>query len=319
MNGFASLFIAWLLGVTPMLTLENTAIVGCQHLKDSSGYNRLRGELELEHDKHPALLARALVDNSTLYVGDTNELENDLSIYRAYVQYRGDKHFWSLGRQRIPLGVGRVWNPIDIFNPIDSQSIETDERSGTESIRYEYAINELSNADFTVAKDKLALRVKGYLDDVDMAFVTLWDEKGDQDVIGWELAGELLHSGIELRSEGGSFRDHRCGERHSEFIIGAEYGFANSVTLLGEYKHSDAGKSDYIATQIGYQPALLWTCHLLLVVNTTDGSGFAAPAVEYSLSDEMTLSAGAFVYGGGDSDEFGVSSNRYYLRWFVHF
>ena len=143
----------------------------------------------------------------------------------------------------------------------------------------------------------------------------LADEQGVADLLARPIGG----SGIELRGEGGSFHDRNTGDRYTEFIFGAEYGFANSLTLLGEYRFSDKTGIDYIGGNAGYQPAMLWFCNLVMVVNLDDHSGFAGPSLEYSLSDEMTLSAGAFIYFGGDDDEFGQVPYRYYLRWFVHF
>ena len=64
---------------------------------------------------------------------------------------------------------------------------------------------------------------------------------------------------------------------------------------------------------------MLSFCNILVVNNLDDQSGFIAPSVEYSLSDEMTLSAGAIVYYGNASDAFGASSDSYYLSGFVHF
>ncbi|MCI5143282.1 MAG: hypothetical protein D3909_16465, partial [Candidatus Electrothrix sp. ATG1] len=208
---------------------------------------------------------------------------------------------------------------IDLFNPVDSQAVEPDERVGTESLRYEYAFSELSNLDATLARDKAAMRIKGYLEYADVALVGLVDEANDRDIIGWELAGRLPETGIELRSEGGSFHDRSSGERHTEFIVGAEYGFAKSLTLLGEYKFSDEEAGDYLGAMLSYQPAMLWTCSLLGIASLEDSSGFVAPSVGYSLSDEMTLSLGAFLYYGDEEDIFGGAADRYYLRWFVHF
>ena len=319
MSALTNVVLAGMLGIVPDLAIENTNIGGYDELRHSTDYNRLRADLTLEHEKYPDFVGKLIVDNETLYTSKPSSLQNKTSIYRAYLQYRGMKHFWVVGKQRIPLGVGRVWNPIDVFNPIDSEAIETDERIGTESIRYEYAVSELSNIEATVAKGKGAVRVKGYLKYADVGLVGLWDEDADQDIIGWEIEGQLLETGVELRSEGGSFHNRSTGERYTEFIIGAEYGFVNSLTLLGEYKYSDETKIDYIGALASYQPAMLWLCNLLLVANIDDHSNFIAPSVEYSLSDEMTLSAGAFFYNGSDDDEFGLIPDRYYLRWFVHF
>ena len=319
MSRSANILMAGVLGIVPNFALENTNIGGYEELRHAVDYNRLRGDLTLEHEKYLNLFGKLIIDNETLFTSEPSKLQNEASIYRAYIQYRGMKHFWSVGRQRIPLGVGRIWNPIDVFNPINSEAIETDERIGTDSIRYEYAINELSNIDATVAQGKGEVRVKGYLQYADVGLVGLWDEDTDQDIIGWELEGQLLKTGIELRSEGGGFRNHSTDEWHTELIIGGEYGFPNSLTLLAEYNYSSETRVDYLGSMASYQPAMLWFCSLLVIVNLDDNSGFIAPTIEYSLTDEMTLSAGAFLYSGSTDDEFGLVPNRYYLRWFVHF
>ncbi|MCW5202732.1 hypothetical protein VU10_03470 [Desulfobulbus sp. US1] len=308
-----------MLGISPELGLENTNIAGYDELHHFTDFNRLRAELTLEHEEYSDIVGRVIVDNKTRYTATPDSLGNKTSVYRAYLQYKGLKHFWSAGKQRIPLGVGRIWNPVDVFNPVDPEAVEPDERIGTESLRYEYAFTELSNLDVTLARDKAAMRIKGYLEYVDAALIGLVDEDNDQDIVGWELAGRLPETGIELRSEGGSFHDRSSGERHTEFIVGAEYGFANSLTLLGEYKFSDEDEGDYLGGMLSYQPAMLWACGLLGVTSLEDSSGFVAPSLEYSLSDEMTLGLGAFLYYGDEEDTFGTAADHYYLRWFVYF
>jgi hypothetical protein len=319
MSGLASLFLAGFLGFVPELALENTNIAAYDKRQHTLDVNRLRADITLEHEQYSNLFARLMVDNTTRYFSSPDSLQNATSIYRGYVQYRGAKNFWSIGRQRIPLGVGRIWNPIDVFNPINSQAIEPEEREGIESIRYEYAFSQLVNLDATVAQQVGAVRLKGFLDFADVALVALLDERNDTDIIGWELEGELFETGIELRSEGGSFHDRTTGNRHTGFIIGAEYGFASSLTLLTEYSFSDVTGLDHFAIQTSYAPGMLARYNLLLVRNLDDQSGFIAPSIEYSLSDEMTLSGGAFFYYGKGFDEFSPVADRYYLRLFIHF
>ena len=306
-------------GIVPGFSLENTNIPGYDELYQQFDYNRLRAELTLEHDRYPDVIATLIVDNETLYKANPGSLTNDTSIYRAYLEYRGARHFWVVGKQRIPLGVGRFWNPIDVFNPINIEAIEPNERPGTDTIRYEYALSDLSNIDVNVAEGKGAVRVKGYLEFADVALIGEWDEDSNQDILGWEIEGELATTGIELRSEGGSFHNRQSGRRHTEFIAGAEYGFANSLILLGEYHYIDVPGTDQIGLSASFMPAMLWTCSLMSVTDLNDGSGFVSPVVEYSLSDEMTLSAGAFMYHGTDSSTFGGGFNRFYMRWFIHF
>ncbi len=306
-------------GIVPGFSLENTNIPGYDELYQEFDYNRLRAELTLEHDRYPDVIATLIVDNETLYKANPGSLVNDTSIYRAYLEYRGARHFWVVGKQRIPLGVGRFWNPIDIFNPINIEAIEPNERPGTNTIRYEYALSDLSNIDVNVAEGKGAVRVKGYLEFADVALIGEWDEDLNQDILGWEIEGELASTGIELRSEGGSFHNRQSGQRHTEFIVGAEYGFANSLILLGEYHYIDVPRTDQIGLSASFMPAMLWTCSLMSVTDMDDGSGFISPVVLYSLSDEMTLSTGAFIYHGPDSSTFGGGFDRFYIRWFIHF
>jgi len=306
-------------GIVPGFSLENTNIPGYDELYQQFYYNRLRAELSLEHDRYPDVIATVIVDNETLYKANPGSLINNTSIYRAYLEYRGARHFWTVGKQRIPLGVGRFWNPIDVFNPINIEAIEPNERPGTETIRYEYALNELSNIDVNVAEGKGAVRVKSYLAFADVALIGEWDEDMDQDIIGWEIEGELAATGIELRSEGGSFHNRQSGKRHTEFIAGAEYGFANSLVLLGEYHYTDVPRTDQIGLSASFMPGMLWTCSLMSVTDIGDGSGFVSPVVQYSLSDEMTLNAGVFMYHGPDSSSFGDGFDRCYIRWFIHF
>ena len=307
------------LGLVPGLSLENTHIGGYDALYTLLDYNRLRAELRLAHEAHPDIAATVIVDNENFYTYDPGSMVNRTSIYRAYLQYSGVSHLWVLGKQRIPLGVGRFWNPIDVFNPIDIEAVEPNQRPGTTSIRYEYAISDLSSVDANVADGKGALRLKGYLDVADVALVGEWDEDRDQDIIGWELEGELAGTGIELRSEGGSFHDQQTGDRHTEFIVGAEYGFANSLILTGEYHYLGVPRRNEIGMLASFQPAMLWICSLTAVTDLDDGSGFISPVVEVSLSDEMTLQGGAFVYHGDKDSFYGLGYDRVYLRWFVHF
>lgn len=180
MSGIPELLLAGVLSISPELALENTNIAGYDRAHLSTDYNRIRAELSLSHEQYSNLAATLIVDNETSYTTSPNELDNELSLYRAYGQYQGERHFWSIGKQRIPLGVGRIWNPIDVFNPVDVQAVETDERSGTDAIRYEYALSELSNLDLTIADGKAAIRLKGYLEYADIGLIVLQDNGNDQ-------------------------------------------------------------------------------------------------------------------------------------------
>jgi hypothetical protein len=89
--------------------------------------------------------------------------------------------------------------------------------------------------------------------------------------------------------------------------------------VLGEYRFSDETQSDDLAVSLSFQPKILWTVTCLAVQSLNDQSFFVTPAVEYSAGDEMTVSAGAFLYHGSSRDVYGPYPDYVYLRWFVHF
>lgn len=315
---FSLVLLATLFGVQGDLAVENATITSDQD-NHTVVYNRLRGEANFELTVQPAFFATVIVDMETNYQVDPDSLVNRISLYRGFAGYTGGQSRLTLGRQRVPLGVGRIWNPIDIFNPINIEAIEVDERPGTECARLEWSPGNLSTLDVTLAKDKGATRIKSYFEVADVALVGLVDNDKELDIIGWELEGELLATGVELRSEGGHFYDRIRHESYFETIVGAEYGFQNSLNVLLEYKYNDDTKFDHLGSIIGYQISMLWNIGILGLMNLDDDSYFLAPSVDYSLADEMNLSAGCFVYAGGSSSEYGDVANQYYAKFYVHF
>ncbi len=300
-------------------SLENTNIAAYRQKQRFTDDNRLRLQLQVESEKIPQLTASLKVDNNTGFNQEDSGLDNDVRLYRGYIEYATDSHLLRVGRQRIPFGVGRIWNPIDIFNPIDVTAIEPGEREGTDSLRYEYAISDLAGFDLTLAEDRWAARLKGFLGFADMALVTVIDDDRDLIIVGWELEGELASTGIELRSEGGSFYSRSMEEAHTELIIGAEYGFANSLTLLLEYSFNDDPDVDQLGIILSYQLSPLLQASILALTNLEDHSRLLAPTISYSLSDEMTLTTGFFFHDGENGTSFGNMEDMVFLKWFIHF
>lgn len=298
--------------------VENTNIVTKPQHDNGSDYNRVRVYGLLEDQRYENFLGKIIVDNENSYNGITQNNTNKTTIYRGYLQYSDAINLVVIGKQRIPFGVGRVWNPTDIFNPIDATAIESNERVGVESIRYEYALSETSNLDTTIAKDKQAMRIKGYIDVADFGLTLLKDQNKNQTIYGYEVQGELLNSGVELRSEGGYFHN-KDSKNYEEFIVGAEYSFENSLTLLGEYKYNSLNDQDYFALNLSYTISPLLSVNLLDIKNLDDESVLNFVKFDYSLSDEMELDFGTYFYGGDKNSEYGSLDNSYFVRLFVHF
>ena len=297
------LFSTLLFAVEFKYNLESSNILGYQKTSETIDYNRLRLTLDLYHDNFSAKL---LLDNENIYAFKEKKNHNESKFYRGYIRYGGDKHMLTLGLQRVPLGVGRIWNPIDVFNPIDITAIETTERKGTEALRYEYAINELSNLDITLSNKKKSARIKGYLDIADVALVLVKDK--NREIIGYELEGELADTDITVRSEGGYFNDTNS----YRYIIGAEYGWENSLTMLMEFYHDTDIEEKQLAFSLNYQYSPLLYMNFLALENFATHRSLISPSLSYSLSDESTLNIGAFIWDRQIEDQL-------FIHYFVNF
>lgn len=299
--------------------LENTAIARTLSNGSWQGLNRLRLDTLTTGDGYEEFAFTFLGDASLFYDSNEDQIDDTLSIYRMYGSYDGDRVRLIAGKQRIPFGVGKIWTPVDIFNPIDSTKIETDEREGTDSIRGEYSLNDLSIIDATLSENKGALRLKGFLELGDVALITQYDTEQNLAILGWELEGDPTGTGIELRSEGGLYYNRDSDDTTVQAIVGCEYGFPNSLILIGEIYHDGQQNEQSLGFSMSYQANMLTIINLLTIVNLEDESFFLAPSLQYSISDEMTLDAGLFINSGDSGTTYGDSPHAIYIKWFAHF
>ena len=297
---------------------DNTNILSKTNGGSLSNYNRFRIYGTFDHDSYSDILLKVIVDNENRYnISKTNN-KNSTDIYRAYLKYADETSLIVIGKQRIPFGVGRIWNPTDIFNPIDAAAIETDQRIGTDSIRYEYALSELSNIDMTVSKDKYAFRIKGYLAYADTALIALKDNKNDTKTFGYEFAGELFETNIEFRSEGG-YKLVKEGKDYYELIAGIDYSFENSLSLLGEYRYDDLLSQDQFASTISYELTTLSKINFLGIKNIDDKSTLLSVRFDYSVADDITFDTGVYLYRGNKFTRYGDMDNSFFAKLYIHF
>jgi hypothetical protein len=262
-------------------------------------------------------------------------------LYRMYCGYSDDNQRISIGLQKISMGVGRIWNPTDLFNPKNPLALEPDEVYGVLALAYTYTPSPLSQITTVVAQRsdksyKYAGRVKGYFGFADMAIDVV--SANDVAMFGYELEGELLQSGVELRSEGGWFEDKLLDKNFFQGLIGADYAFENSMTLTGEWLHSSKTfeneialgfpsgamnnlrlSHDYFGMSLGYELDALLYGALSGIMSAKDSSFYVGPVFRYSLSDDMSAAIGALIYEGSHNSEFGERGQTYYLNFKLTF
>jgi hypothetical protein len=112
------------------------------------------------------------------------------ALYRAFLRVETDRVELVVGRQRIPWGVGRLWNPIDRFNAIPPLAIEGDQSPGVDAIDLKlrfsgFSYLELAWAPADGSDDLQAVRWHGVWGDADYSLVAGFFEEA------WTFGGDL--------------------------------------------------------------------------------------------------------------------------------
>lgn len=97
--------------------------------------------------------------------------------YRAFLHYEGERGSATVGRQRIPWGVGRLWSPMDRFSEIPPLDLEGDQFPGVDAVEARWQLSGFSYLQAVYApgtrheEAKYALRAHGVAWDVDYSVV----------------------------------------------------------------------------------------------------------------------------------------------------
>ncbi len=166
-------------------------------------------------------------------------------IHRAYVKL-SVKHFTAtLGRQQIRFGSGRLWNPLDILNPLSPTFVEgADEQKGTDALRLDFFPDDTTeislvynpkrfNDQFTTMtydNQNYIARVKTAVSDFEFAILggyinSRWVAGLDGTAV--VLKGMLRASMLCSQTSGENLYFQANG--------GYEYTFKNGIYLLVEY------------------------------------------------------------------------------------
>ncbi len=261
-----------------------------------------------------------------------------LKLYRAYGGYEDDKNRVVVGLQNISMGVGRVWNPTNLFNPRNTYAIEPDEIFGVLGISYTRHITDSSSL-MVVASQKADNSFKyagsygSSLDFMDFAINAVSSD--ETKMLGYEIEGNLGDSGVEIRSEGAYIENEK---EFFQAIVGADYGFINGITMGVEALYSSESFSYkeillnydseilqnlvysnfYSALTLSYSPTIYLDTALLYIESFNDkNSRFVSPTLTYTMNDYNSFMLGAMLQGG--EGEFGMFENSYYFKWLLSF
>lgn len=172
-------------------------------------------------------------------------------------------------------------------------------------------------------KEVYGLDFSGQIGNVAVWGEAAWYDEDDRDRYAVPDASSPF--GFSIRES----KDH-----YLRAALGAQYVFPNTLSVVVEYYYNGKGQMDtdhydwesaaagdepvlsqhYLFATAGYEITPLLMGNFSAICNITDGSVVLAPAVEYSLTEDLYLSAGAQIGIGEPRTEFGERPELYYFQ-----
>ena len=267
------------------------------------------------------------------------------SVERLHIAYSGNNWGFTVGRQRINWSQTLMFNPNDLFNGYSFFDFDYPEKAGSDAVRLSFYPSAVSVAEIAVKLNRWRQPTIAALYRFN---VTGWDIQAlgglvnrYDAVIGAGFSGEA--GGVNLRGEASFFHSTQSDIPQKNTLVtsfGADYVFKNSMmlstTLLYNQQPDGSSNSflslyntplspkllsitDWTASaQVSYPVTPLFTGGLAVVSFINLPAFYFGPSADYSLSDNLTLSAMVQFFTGGSKTQ---ASNMLlgYLRLKYHF
>ncbi len=274
----------------------------------------------------PADSANRLVPLKKTWNGDS-ELADQLQLDRCNLQISRWGIDWTIGRQAVGFGRMLIFSPLDVIAPFAPDAIDRVSRPGVDALRAVHYFGTAGQVGAAAvigdSSDHHSYLANFSANSHGIDLLGLAGTLRSRPMLGIGLAGEI--SGLGLKGEMAFYhgRDGEPpkGDLHRNFVIaGTElwYRFPNDLVIVAQYLFNGAGATapedypaalDSAAVQeglsylLGQHYLLLnpsWEVHPLvtlsglLIWNMADSSVLLRPAVDWSLSDNLSLQ---FFYG----------------------
>ena len=247
-----------------------------------------------------------------------------------------------LGRQRISMGTGRIWNPTDLFNPINPANFAKIEKDGVDAFTGRVYLGSFTDLSFVYnpyddfEHQNIGLKFRSNLAEYD--FSALVGRFGDRDVIGADFAGNFFDAGFR----GEAIYSGLHGEFSDGFVravIGFDNQFTAELYALIEYQYNGEGTTDryaydleallsgeilnvstqYLALMASYLVHPLVTVSATSISNLVDGSGLVSCSAHYAVTGNSGILAGAQLSYGEELTEYWYYPPTVYLQFDVYF
>ncbi|QOP42409.1 hypothetical protein [Sulfurimonas marina] len=262
-------------------------------------------------------------------------------VYRAYGGYEDEVNRVVVGLQSITMGVGRIWNPTNLYNPKNIYALESDETYGVVGVLYTRYLDDTSHLSAIVSQNeadkfRYAMRYQGFLEVADFALDAIYSD--ETKMIGYEVDGSLESSGVGVRSEGAYIESNNT--RFFQGLVGADYGFEEGLTLVVEALYSSktftakeisenldseilpnlVSSPLYVALSLS-SPLTIYLDASFIYIESFGGeqSRFLSPQLTYTLNDYNSFTLGVMVNDVENKKKYNGDSSTLYFRWDLAF
>lgn len=246
-----------------------------------------------------------------------------------------------VGRQPVAFGSAKVVNPTDVLAPFTYQTLDKEERSGVDALRFRAPLGEMGEMDagWVLGHDgrydqsAWFLKPKVYLEGTDLTL--LWMKFRDHGLLGLDLARAVGGASLWIETAyvfDRLFADRQLDGDYFRFSIGADYNLADGWYGFIEYHFNSAGLTDpadylglfsrdaftqgavyllgrhYLTPGLTVQITPLVTATAQVLWNVADNSLLAAPGLTVSLADEVEGQVGGFWSAGASPSTTGWRS-----------
>ncbi len=261
---------------------------------------------------------------------------------RVFFRIEGMHYRFTVGRQRVAWGSGRIWNPTDLFNPLNPAAFDRIERDGADLISLKWYRGLYSDLQLVVQPQKpwvhssAALRYRSHIATYDVALMGGYIDR--RWVVGGDFAGNLGQAGLrgEWLLAGPAVRGTHPVLK---WILGIDHQLNKKWYALLEWHYNGEGQRDPAQYELDrlLQGEILnlnrwylfagstYLLHPLLSLqvnwnaNLVDGSGFVNTGLNYSARANLDLTLAVQTTYGQPRDEFGYYPTAAFLQFIRYF
>jgi len=277
-----------------------------------------------------------------------------LEVDRLWLDYYQGNLQVTLGRQRVAWGTCWVWNPTDLFNPLNVLDFDYEERPATDAIRVQYYTGPVTKLDvaYKPAKDPNNQILSGLwsLNKWDYDFNMIAGMRFKRWLAGFSWAGDILDAGFRgefLVSQAPNQLDtnsvyQQIGEKSlsswNKPIVSAalsgDYTFPNTFYIHTEILYNNIGKTSNTflfqpeANKLGLLSAARWEIYqefayditpllrgsLFGIFNPNDKSFVIVPSLSYSVVKNLDLFLICMFFEGNPLTEYGEYGTSFFAR-----